>query len=121
MTTYIDMPKNIFSFVIPPEAYPGRVGLLLTTLLVLINSFNNVMANTPAGDGVLNRVQRWIILCICFVKLSVLIYAMVLCQMTLFKGKFKVSPPNRAMLDNIGLIFIPLTFMIFLIVYVIQV
>ena len=35
------------SFFIPPTAYPARFGLLITTILVLVNTFNNVVNNTP--------------------------------------------------------------------------
>ena len=42
------LPSTLFviiswtSFFIPPTSYPARVGLLITTLLVLINIYNNV-------------------------------------------------------------------------------
>ena len=34
------------NYLIPPKAYPGRVGLLLTTFLMLTNKFMGVMQST---------------------------------------------------------------------------
>ena len=39
------------SFLIPPEIVPGRMTLLVTIFLVLINIFNNVTSNSPNVEG----------------------------------------------------------------------
>ncbi len=45
-------PKNFQAgFLIPPEIVPGRMTLLVTIFLVLINIFNNVTSNSPNVEG----------------------------------------------------------------------
>ena len=39
------------SFVVPPEVIPGRMALLVTIFLVLVNIFNTVTTNTPKAEG----------------------------------------------------------------------
>ena len=39
------------SFVVPPDVIPGRMGLLITLFLVLVNIFNSVTTNTPKAEG----------------------------------------------------------------------
>ena len=39
------------SFLVPPEIIPGRMALLVTVFLVLINIFNAVTTNIPKADG----------------------------------------------------------------------
>ena len=63
---YTHMPSALFvcvswiSFVVPVEAIPGRITLLVTLLLVLINIFNTSVDNQPtseiitAGSGIFN-------------------------------------------------------------------
>lgn len=52
------IPSGLFvvvswvSFVIPPDSVPGRIALLITTLLVLINIANSAFASSPAADSV---------------------------------------------------------------------
>ena len=47
------LPSGLFvvvswiSFLIPPDIVPGRMALLITLFLVLINIFNNVTTNSP--------------------------------------------------------------------------
>ena len=65
------------SFVIPPESVPGRIALIITTLLVLINIANTVFAISPAADAI-NALQTWILACICFVVSTVIEYSLVL-------------------------------------------
>ena len=38
-------------FLIPPELVPGRMTLLVTIFLVLINIFNNVTDKSPNVEG----------------------------------------------------------------------
>ena len=40
-----------FSFVVPPDIIPGRMALLVTLFLVLVNIFNTVTTNTPKAEG----------------------------------------------------------------------
>lgn len=39
------------SFVVPPDVIPGRMALLVTLFLVLVNIFNSVTTNTPKAEG----------------------------------------------------------------------
>ena len=39
------------SFVVPPDIIPGRMALLITLFLVLVNIFNNITTNTPKAEG----------------------------------------------------------------------
>ena len=47
------LPSGLFvlvswiSFLIPPDIVPGRMALLITLFLVLVNIFNNVNTNSP--------------------------------------------------------------------------
>ena len=39
------------SFLVPPDIVPGRMALLVTVFLVLINIFNTITTNIPKADG----------------------------------------------------------------------
>ncbi len=54
------------SFLIPPEIVPGRMTLLVTLFLVLINIFTNITTNSPNVEG-LTSISAWVITCILFV------------------------------------------------------
>ena len=51
------LPSGLFvlvswiSFLIPPDIVPGRMALLITLFLVLVNIFNTVTTNTPKVEG----------------------------------------------------------------------
>ena len=52
------------SFVVPPDVIPGRMALLITLFLVLVNIFNSVTTNTPKAEGKFNAKagfvpRRW--------------------------------------------------------------
>ena len=78
------IPSGLFvmiswvSFVIPPDSVPGRVALLITTLLVLVNIANTVFSVSPAADAI-NALQQWVFICISFVFVTVVEYGFVLC------------------------------------------
>ena len=54
------------SFLIPMDVIPGRMALLVTLFLVLVNIFNNVTTNTPKAEG-LTAIEAWMLACILFV------------------------------------------------------
>ncbi|XP_040575478.1 glycine receptor subunit alpha-2-like [Lepeophtheirus salmonis] len=54
------------SFLVNPEVIPGRMTLLVTIFLVLINIFNTIQTNSPKADG-LTAIEAWVIACIIFV------------------------------------------------------
>ena len=66
------------SFLIPPEAIPGRLGLLLTLFLCLVNTLNSVARETPKASGATTALADWIISCKVFVLAAILEYAVLL-------------------------------------------
>ena len=51
------------SFLIPMDVIPGRMALLVTLFLVLVNIFNTVTTNTPkvraAGENDINAKEKY--------------------------------------------------------------
>ena len=41
---------------VPPDIIPGRMALLVTLFLVLVNIFNNITTNTPKAEG---EARQW--------------------------------------------------------------
>ena len=54
------------SFLVPPESVPGRITILETVFVVLVNIFNSITSNIPKADG-LTAIEFFIIACIIFV------------------------------------------------------
>ena len=46
--------------------FAGRMALLITLFLVLINIFNNITTNSPKAEG-LTAIEIWMLACILFV------------------------------------------------------
>ena len=65
------------SFLIPPEVVPGRMALLITLILVLINLFISVTSRSPNTDS-LTSISTWMSVCILFVCCSLFEYAGIL-------------------------------------------
>ena len=65
------------SFLINPNIVPGRMGLLVTLLLVLVNIFNGFKSSSPPSTG-LNALDLYLIICICHVFCVLAEYAIVL-------------------------------------------
>ena len=84
------LPSLIFvlvswiSFLIPPDVIPGRMGLLITLLLVLINLFNTVVGTQPPAKSP-SALAIWILSCISFVSLALIAYAFLLNKKASFK------------------------------------
>ena len=57
--------------------YLGRMALLVTLFLVLVNIFNSVTGNAPKSEG-LTAVETWVIMCILHVFCVLLEYAFIL-------------------------------------------
>ena len=67
----------------------GRMALLVTLFLVLVNIFNNVTTNTPKAEG-LTAIEAWMLACILFVFATLAEYAGLLFnKMNQFIGKDK--------------------------------
>ena len=54
------------SFLVPPDNVPGRMAMLITVFLVLVNIFNTITTNIPKADG-LTAIETYLIACIFFV------------------------------------------------------
>ena len=65
------------SFTIPPEIVPGRMGLLVTLLLVLVNFFGTVIQTKPPTKKPTN-LDVWMLACIVFVCGALFSYAALL-------------------------------------------
>ena len=98
------------SFVIPPDAVPGRMSLLITLLLCLINIFMNVISISPPSDS-LNPIGIWLITCISFVILALSQYGCIL----FWKIISKHSTTNQKMLQKIDLISLGIVSLLFFI------
>merc|ERR1719166_299427 len=100
VSTYIItyyLPSGLFvivswiSFLIPMDVIPGRMGLLVTLFLVLVNIFNNVTTNTPKAEG-LTAIEAWMLACILFVFGALIEYAAILFKKQRYvSGQHKVN------------------------------
>ena len=70
---------------IPPDAVPGRIGLLITIFLVLINIFNNVTEKSPNTETLTN-ISVWIISCITFIYSALVEYGSLLYFKRVYKN-----------------------------------
>ncbi|XP_040566993.1 glycine receptor subunit alpha-2 [Lepeophtheirus salmonis] len=98
VSTYIItyyLPSGLFvivswiSFLIPMDVIPGRMALLVTLFLVLVNIFNTVTTNTPKAEG-LTAIEAWMLACILFVFGALIEYAAIL-----FKKQRHVSAQHK--------------------------
>jgi len=77
------LPSGLFvgiswvSFLINPEVIPGRMTMLVTLFLVLINIHNTIQVNSPKADG-FTAIKSWVIACIVFVFGAMLEYSGIL-------------------------------------------
>ncbi|RZF44395.1 hypothetical protein LSTR_LSTR010024 [Laodelphax striatellus] len=77
------LPSSLFviiswgSFVVMPEVVPGRMVLLVTTLLSLVTMFDTVRNNSPSALE-LKCIEVWLISCTLFVFLALMEYFIVL-------------------------------------------
>lgn len=77
------LPAGLFvlvswvSFLIPPAIVPGRMALLITLFLMLVNISTSATTHSPKSDR-MNALQIWILSCILFVFLALMEYALIL-------------------------------------------
>ena len=61
------LPSGMFvivswiSFLVPPEIVPGRMTLLVTVFLVLVNIFNTITTNIPKAEGLTGKNYYYMI------------------------------------------------------------
>merc|ERR1719474_894648 len=77
LTTGLFVIVSWISFIVPPEVVPGRMALLVTLFLVLVNIFNSVTGNAPKAEG-LTAVETWVVSCIIHVFGVLAEYALIL-------------------------------------------
>ena len=71
-------PSNFqMSFLIPPNAIPGRLTMLVTLFLCEITTLNSVAQSVVSTEEPTVMV-RWIFLCLAFIFLAILAYAWIL-------------------------------------------
>ena len=58
---------SVVSFFIPPEVYPGRMGMLVVLILVLVNILLRVLETSPHKSGICGLVQ-WVFICLVMVS-----------------------------------------------------
>ena len=89
------LPSAIFvlvswvSFTIDPSVVPGRMALLVTLLLMLINMSNGITSSIPLSKT-LTAIEVWIFSCIGFVFFALFEYAILL-----FHLRKDLSQKNR--------------------------
>ena len=66
------------SFIVPPEVVPGRIGLLVTVLLMLINIYISVKANAPKSSGSISTFDIFFLVCFGQVFVAFVEYGVVL-------------------------------------------
>ena len=98
------LPSGLFvivswsSFLIPPEIVPGRMTLLVTLFLVLINIFNNITITSPNTET-MTALSAWMIACILFVFGALASYAGILFAKYM---RFKVVPVLRPATNGVS-------------------
>ena len=78
--SFIIVLVSWINFVIPPEIIPGRMGMLVTLLLVLVNLFGSIIHTQPPSKSP-TFLAIWIIACICFVAMALFSYAFLLSKL----------------------------------------
>ena len=133
------------SFIIKPEVVPGRIALLVTTFLVLVNVFNSAKSQAPVSKY-LNAIDVYLVGCIIHVFVALIEYAIVLFIDTRKESRFigangktnELKPPIGSMtnsfilevdkksknqfcynkIDAISVFFFPSCFLVFIFMYI---
>ena len=78
LTSFLLIILAWVSFIVNPDVVPGRMGLLVTVFLVLINIFISVKRDAPSSNGFLNAVDTYVFVSIGHVFFAFLEYAFIL-------------------------------------------
>lgn len=88
------------SFLIKPEVVPGRMALLVTLFLVLINIFNSVRERAPISSR-LNAIDLYLVVCIFLVFGALMEYAAILLLLKKRrKPKYSIDIGLKKMFNN---------------------
>ena len=63
LPTFIIVFVSWLSFLVPPAAYPGRMGMLVVLILVIINILLKVVEMSPRPSGICG-LTLWTIICL---------------------------------------------------------
>ncbi|TRY77326.1 hypothetical protein TCAL_06961 [Tigriopus californicus] len=125
------LPSGLFvvvswvSFLIPPDQVAGRMSMLITLFLVLVNIFGNITSTMPNTEGV-TAISGWMIVCIFFVFGALCCYAFLLWKMkpTFYLKKHERTPEDikskhwqRVKFDDWCFMIFPIVFVLFNIAY----
>ena len=136
MPTFFMVALSWISFLIPPNCYPGRISLLVTIVLCIINVMTSSMQNSPESNG-LNAMNCWFLICLVLVAIASLEYAVIIYFMRFSKKverlekvrcsnnpikkdflEFNHVWANRAnLIDHFSLLIIPSLFFLMILVY----
>ena len=109
-----------FSFTIDPTVIPGRMGMLITIFLVLINIFVGVKNSSPTSNG-LNAVDVFLVVCIGQVFAALCEYTLVLQKYGQPKNESTSQKPSLNSkwnpIDKVAIYAFPLVFTTFLFIY----
>jgi len=98
------------SLFINPEAIPGRVSMVMMTLLTLMAMFSGIRQSTPKVSYV-SMLDIWMVTCIFFIFVTLLEFAIVT---SLIRWKNK---PKAEKVETLGIIVLPILFAVFNIIY----
>lgn len=116
------------SFTVNFDAVPGRLGLLLTLLLMMINLNNSVSSTIPKSSKV-TPITIWIVGSIAFVSFALLEYAIILYIVKFVEAKKKIKPGKKIsenedklakltlFMDRMSLGIFPAAYVLFVIVF----
>ena len=112
---------------ISPDVIPGRMALLITILLVLVNLFGSVIRIQPPHTAEPSALDIWFIACIIFVCGALFSYAALLFIQHSLRSRKKISTTSnspkkdqsknkneQSNWDRNCLICFPLTFVLFI-------
>ena len=100
------VPTGIFtalsfiSYFVPPDSVPGRMGMLITLYLILVNTYNNVEAPDDRG---LSKIEQWYLSLQAAIITAIVEYGIILAMKmfhipTMEKCKFFGKPMSRTSL-----------------------
>ena len=121
------------SFAVSFEAVPGRLGLLLTLFLMMINMNNSISTKIPKSDSACPLII-WILICTVFIILALLEYSIILIKVKYgkmikkieakYKSKKQILKDWILMLDKTSLTLFPPAYffcvLVFVMVYCIE-
>jgi len=116
------------SFAVNYDAVPGRLGMLLTLLLVLINLSNSVSRTVPKSNKVCPLVL-WIIISIIFVSMALLEYFIILVHIKFSKKNRVNQKPEETLKyftswalkqDRIALTLFPFAYLLAITIFLVE-